>query len=131
LNKLLNYYTENVEETTGRGVRSNRGRGGHAFQLENALKPIVGEQTHKPKEGIPEDISENSMAPPKARSGKNGVISVFSFIDHINYQIFFRRKTQNLLRSCYDLRQCCLQLLQSPIFRWLQRLRGLGFLPMT
>jgi hypothetical protein len=58
----------------------NRGQGGHAYQLENALKPTRKEQVRKTNEGIPEDIPENAMAPQmlrKAQSGKNGVFLVF------------------------------------------------------
>jgi hypothetical protein len=64
------YCTENGEPT-GRAVRTNRGQGGHAFQLENALKPITKHQAHNTNEGIPKDIPENAMAPQK--STKNGV----------------------------------------------------------
>lgn len=63
---------ENVGEEPARAVRSNRGRGGHAFQLANALKPIVEEQPRKTKDGIPENIPDSSMAPHKARSKKKG-----------------------------------------------------------
>jgi hypothetical protein len=68
-------YTENVEEK--RAVRAGRGQGGHAYQLEKALKPIMGEHvrtTNKANEGIPENVPENPMAP---QSKKNQVISVF------------------------------------------------------
>lgn len=71
--------TASVEET-GRAVRTNRGQGGHAYQLEKALNPITGGQAHKVNEGIPENVPENAMAPQavyKARSGKKKVISVF------------------------------------------------------
>ncbi|KAF8814311.1 hypothetical protein BYT27DRAFT_7206214 [Phlegmacium glaucopus] len=68
------YYTENAGEPTGQAVRANHGRGGHAYQLENALNPIMRDQARKANEGIPENVPENPMAPRalcKARSGKN------------------------------------------------------------
>lgn len=71
-------FTENVEEK--RAVRAGRGQGGHAYQLEKALNPIMGEHVRKANEGIPEDVPENAMAPQvlkKAKSRKNAVISVF------------------------------------------------------
>ena len=88
--------TENVGEPIGWIVRSNRGRGGHAYQLANALNPIVGEQARKTNEGIPENIPENPMAPAlrKGRSGKNGVISLLSLSIIIDLQIIPRSKTQ-------------------------------------
>lgn len=78
-------YTENVGEITGRAVRTNRGQGGHAYQLEKALNPITGDQVHskakaKANEGIPESVPVNAMAPQvlgKTRSGGRGVSSVF------------------------------------------------------
>jgi hypothetical protein len=73
----LGYYTENVGESTARAIRSTRGRGGHAYQLEKALNPISGDQVRKVNDRIPEDIPVNAMAPQasrKGRSGKNGVI---------------------------------------------------------
>jgi hypothetical protein len=73
------YFTVSVGET-GRAVRTNRGQGGHAYQLEKALNPIMGDQLRKANEGIPENIPENAMAPQavyKGRSGRNKVISVF------------------------------------------------------
>jgi hypothetical protein len=78
-------YTEIVGEMAGRAVRSNRGQGGHAYQLEKALNPTTGERKAnqgqlKLNQGIPENVPENVMAPPalrKARLGKKAVISVF------------------------------------------------------
>jgi hypothetical protein len=78
-NNCSSYSTENGEPT-GRAVRTNRGQGGHAFQLENALKPIMKPQAHNANDGIPENIPENAMAPQKSR--KNGVTWCFIFIDH-------------------------------------------------
>jgi hypothetical protein len=54
------------------------------------LNPIIGEQVRKTNDGIPENIPENAMAPAlnKAHLGKNGVIFVFIFINHINEVIF-------------------------------------------
>ncbi|KAF8805697.1 hypothetical protein BYT27DRAFT_7258059 [Phlegmacium glaucopus] len=54
------------EPTSRRAVRPNRGQGGHAYQLENALNPITRDQTAKKNDGIPETIPENAMAPPQA-----------------------------------------------------------------
>ena len=74
------FATVSVGETTtsGRSVRTNRGQGGHAYQLEKALNPITRDQVHKTNEGIPENIPENAMAPQvKARSGRKVVNSVF------------------------------------------------------
>jgi hypothetical protein len=76
-------YTENIGEITGRAVRTNRGQGGHAYQLEKALNPIMGDQVHskaKANEGIPENVPDNAMAPRasgKTASGGRGVSSVF------------------------------------------------------
>ncbi|KAF8800630.1 hypothetical protein BYT27DRAFT_7262788 [Phlegmacium glaucopus] len=54
---------ENAGEPTGQAVRANHGRGRHAYQLENALNPIMRDQARKANEGIPENVPENPMAP--------------------------------------------------------------------
>jgi hypothetical protein len=72
-------YIENIEEPPQRAVRANRGQGGHAFQLENAIKPNPQRtKGHKNTNSIPETIPENSMAPPPRQSRKeNKVNSIF------------------------------------------------------
>ncbi|KAF8799595.1 hypothetical protein BYT27DRAFT_7217631, partial [Phlegmacium glaucopus] len=66
-NELAGAQKENVgAPTSRRAVRPNRGQGGHAYQLENALNPITRDQTAKKNDGIPETIPENAMAPPQA-----------------------------------------------------------------
>ena len=58
-------HTENVGEPAGRSVRANRGQGGHAYQLENALIPRYHkDKVHKKNQGIPENVPKNPMAPP-------------------------------------------------------------------
>ncbi|KAF8808225.1 hypothetical protein BYT27DRAFT_7337869 [Phlegmacium glaucopus] len=71
-NELAGTQKENVgvpttrEPTSRRAVQPNCGQGGHAYQLENALNPIMRDQTAKKNDGIPETIPENAMAPPQA-----------------------------------------------------------------
>ena len=75
---------EQVEEQTGRAVRTNRSQGRHAYQLENALKPATKVRVRNTYEDIPEDVPANAMAPQvlhKAQSEKNRVISVFFIIE--------------------------------------------------
>lgn len=75
----MSYFTENAGESTRRAVRANRGQGGHAFQLANALKPVVGDQAcKKTNDRIPADIPANAMAP-QPLLGKARVISVMYF----------------------------------------------------
>lgn len=76
-------YTEVVEETTGRAVRTNRGQGGHAYQLEKALNPASkDQQARKAKEGIPENVPENAMAPQALRTAQAGKNVVTSLLYH-------------------------------------------------
>lgn len=75
-------YAENVGEINGQTVQTNRGQGGHAYQLEKALNPtkrVQDQSKGKVDEGIPEDVPENAMAPQalgKTQSGGKGVSSV-------------------------------------------------------
>ena len=74
-------YIDTVEETTKREIRTNRGQGGHAYQLEKALNPITKNQRQRANEAIPENVPDNAMAPQvllhKAQS-KNVVITLFN-----------------------------------------------------
>ena len=75
-------HTENVGEPAGRSVRANRGQGGHAYQLANALIPKHQKDrvTTKNQE-IPENVPENPMAPLAVlRPAMNRVITIsYSF----------------------------------------------------
>jgi hypothetical protein len=59
-----------------RAIRSNRGQGGHAFQLANAIKESnpsrMGHKKATATLNVPENIPENTMAPqqPKKRNNK-------------------------------------------------------------
>ena len=127
-------YTENVGEITGRAVRTNRGQGGHAYQLEKALNPITGDQVHnkaKANERIPESVPVNAMAPQalgKTRSGGRGVISVFNryFLIITNFEVISRIKSLS-----HDIRLHCLKLVRCQFFKWLWRTHDSVFLLQT
>jgi hypothetical protein len=58
-------------EEPHRAVRSTRGQGGHAFQLENAIKANPSRTVNKKAaySNVPESIPENAMAPFKRPKG--------------------------------------------------------------
>jgi hypothetical protein len=70
------YYTENVVELDKpqRVVRSNRGQGGHAFQLANAIKSNPSRSNNKKAASnpdVPVTLPDNAMAP--LQKGNNKV----------------------------------------------------------
>jgi hypothetical protein len=66
-------FTENVVgEPAKRSVRSNRGVGGHAYQLEKALEPQVQNNKASKKDRIPDTVPENAMAPQVLRQMQIG-----------------------------------------------------------
>jgi len=78
IEECLSTHTENVDKPAGRSVRANRGQGGHAYQLANALIPKhQKDRVHKKNQEIPENVPENPMAPPAVRPAMNKVITIF------------------------------------------------------
>lgn len=78
-------HAENIKKPPQRAVRANRGQGGHAFQLEKAIKSNPHSlRTKGPKNptNIPENIPENSMAPsqPQRRSRKENKVNLIFYI---------------------------------------------------
>ena len=86
------FYTENISEPAQRAVRANRGQGGHAFQLENAIKPNPPRaKGPKNASNIPETIPENSMAPPhQRRSRKENKVNLILYVVPYIAHYFFR-----------------------------------------
>jgi hypothetical protein len=90
---------ENAEPTR-RAVRSNRGQGGHAFQLEkveNAIKSNPSRTYGKSQRNklIP-DIPENAMAPSQPRKGGNNKVNQFFIWWQRVHDSFGRMSSQDL-----------------------------------
>jgi len=80
-------FTENVAQSVQRAVRSTRGQGGHAYQLENAIRSQPSRTYGKgQRNNLIPDIPENAMAPPEPRRrGNNKVSHLFIWWQRVSH----------------------------------------------